>query len=276
MQHDSITAAGHITQTFSFTSTVTAVCISIVIKYTHHYKYYITAGAAIYLMGVGLMIRYRVQGSSTSQIVGTQIAVGIGGGMLNVPAQLGVQASVGHGDVAAATAIYLTIVEIGGAVGAAISGAVWTANIPKKLELYLPTDAKGDALKIFGSLVVAESYPLGSPERIAIDRAYQETMNVLLIIAVCLAIPLIPLSLLMKNYKLDQVRLMRPNQMGRMLTMTYRWINTSRGRSLAVVVVAIRLLPVQGNREMTLSQPQRSLCLRDFDDESPQDLKAQS
>jgi len=32
------------------------------------------------------MIRYRVEGSSTSQIVGTQIAVGIGGGMLNVPA----------------------------------------------------------------------------------------------------------------------------------------------------------------------------------------------
>ena len=156
-------------------------------------------------MGIGLMIRYRVQGSSTSQIVGTQIAVGIGGGMLNVPAQLGVQASVSHGDVAAATAIYLTIVEIGGAVGNAISGAVWTANIPKKLELYLPASAKSDALSIFGNLTLAESFPLASPERIAINRAYQETMNILLIIAICLSAPLIPLSLLMRNYKLDQV-----------------------------------------------------------------------
>ena len=76
------------------------------------------------------MIRYRSESSSTSQIVGTQIAVGIGGGMLNVPAQLGVQAAVPHSDVAAATAIFLTLLEVGGAVGAAISGAVWTANIP--------------------------------------------------------------------------------------------------------------------------------------------------
>ncbi len=204
VQGQSITAAGHVTQTFSFTSTVASICISIVIKYTKHYKYFITAGSCIYLMGIGLMIRYRTQGSSISQIVGTQIAVGIGGGMLNVPTQLGVQASASHQEVAAATAIYLTILEIGGAVGSAISGAVWTANIPKKLALYLPENAKGDATLIFGKLTVATSYAMGSPERIAINRAYQETMNILLIIAVCVAAPLIPLSLLMKNYKLDQ------------------------------------------------------------------------
>jgi len=205
VQGQSITAAGHVTLTFSFTSTVASICIGIVIKYTRHYKYFITAGACIYLMGIGLMIRYRTEGSSISQIVGTQIAVGIGGGMLNVPAQLGIQASASHQEVAAATAIYLTIVEIGGAVGSAISGAVWTANIPKKLALYLPANAKGDAVKIFGSLPVATSYAMGSPERIAINRAYQETMNILLIISICVAAPLILLSLLMKNYKLDQV-----------------------------------------------------------------------
>lgn len=205
VQDNSITAAGYITQTFSFTSTVSSIIVSLFIKYTRHYKYYITAGAAIYLMGIGLMIRYRVETSSTSQIVGTQIAVGIGGGMLNVPAQLGVQASVSHGDVAAATAIFLTILQIGGAVGSAISGAVWTANLPKKLSLYLPVEAQADAISIFGNLTLAKSYPVGGPERIAINRSYQETMNILLIIAACLAIPLLPLSLLMRNYKLDQV-----------------------------------------------------------------------
>ncbi|MCJ1359376.1 MAG: hypothetical protein MMC33_009378, partial [Icmadophila ericetorum] len=205
VQGDSITAAGHITQTFSFTSTVAAIVISLMIKYTKHYKYYVTFGAAIYLMGVGLMIRYRVQGSPTAQIIGTQIAVGIGGGMLNVPAQLGVQASVSHADVAAATAIYLTIVEIGGAVGSAISGAIWTSNIPTKLESYLPASEKTQALAIFGNLTLAESFAAGSPERLAVNRAYQETMNILLIIAACFAVPLIPLSLIMRNYRLDQM-----------------------------------------------------------------------
>ena len=205
VQNHSITAAGHIVQTFTFTSTVTAICISVVIKYSRHYKYYITAGACIYLIGIGLMIRYRSRESSTSQIVGTQIAVGIGGGMLNVPAQLGVQAAVSHSDVAGATAFFLTVLELGGAVGNAISGAVWTANIPAKLAKYLPPDARSDAALIFGNLTLAKSYVGGSPERLAIDRSYQETMDILLIIAACLAAPLIPLSLLMRNYKLDSI-----------------------------------------------------------------------
>jgi hypothetical protein len=43
------TAAGHITQTFSFTSTVAAISVSILIKLTHHYKYFITLGACVSL-----------------------------------------------------------------------------------------------------------------------------------------------------------------------------------------------------------------------------------
>ncbi|KAL8999091.1 MAG: hypothetical protein Q9169_001979 [Polycauliona sp. 2 TL-2023] len=205
VQNDSITAAGHITQTFSFTSTVASILTGLAIKFSRHYKYFIIVGCAIYLLGIGLMIRYRREGSSTGSIVGTQIAVGIGGGMLNVPAQLGVQASVNHGDVAAATAVFLTILEIGGAVGSAISGSVWTSSIPKKLALYLPPETQADAILIFGNLTLAQSYPMGGLERTAINRSYQETMNILLIIAVCLAIPLFPLSLVMKNYKLDEV-----------------------------------------------------------------------
>ncbi|KAF2233472.1 MFS general substrate transporter [Viridothelium virens] len=206
VQNQSITAAGHITQTFTFTSTVTSIIVSILIKYTRHYKYFITLGSAIYLMGIGLMIRYRTQGVSTGVLVGCQIAVGIGGGMLNVPAQLGVQASVSHQRVAAATAVFLTILEIGGAVGTAISGAIWTANVPKKLAAYLPDETKGQAAAIFGSVEVASGmYPVGSPTRAAIDRAYQETMTTILIVAVCVCAPLIPLSLVMKDYKLDEL-----------------------------------------------------------------------
>ncbi|KAG7005405.1 hypothetical protein G7Y79_00020g049330 [Physcia stellaris] len=204
VHHQSITAAGHITQTFSFTSTVSSIVIGFVIKYTHHYKYYITTGACIYLLGIGLLIKYRTESSSIGSIVGTQIAVGIGGGLINVPAQLGVQASVSHGDVAAATAIFLTIVEIGGAVGAAISGAVWTAKLPEKLALYLPEANKADAALIFGNLTLAQSFARGTPEGIAISRAYQETMNTLLIIAACFCIPMLPLSLLMRNYRLGE------------------------------------------------------------------------
>ena len=162
-------------------------------------------GCVIYISGLLMMTLYRKDGNSWVQVLGTQIVVGAGGGLLNVPVQLGVQASASHQEVAAATAMFLTSMEMGGAVGAAISGAVWTHSIPQKLRLYLPDETKGEASEIFGKLTKALSYPMGSPTRIAINLAYQETLNKLLRLALVVIIPLIPLSLLMVNYKLDKV-----------------------------------------------------------------------
>lgn len=205
VQNKSVTAAGHITQTFSFTSTVASIIISLVIKYTSRYQPFVVFGALIYLLGIGLMIRYRSIGASTGQLVGTQIALGIGGGMLNVPAQLGVQASTDHQHVAIATAVYLTCVEIGGAVGSAISGVVWGKNIPTKLREYLPVAQKVNATIIYNDINNALLYPVGSPARDAVNRAYQETMHSLLIIAICVAVPVFLLACVMKNYDLDEI-----------------------------------------------------------------------
>jgi hypothetical protein len=206
VQGKSVTAAGHITQTFSFSATVSSIIISFVIKYTAHYKYFVTLGAGIYLMGMGLMMHYRQPGVSTGTLVGCQLAVGLGGGMLNVPAQLGVQAASSHQNVAAATAAFLTFVEIGGAVGGAISGAVWSHFVPKKLGQYLPPSIADQASSIYGNVSLASTgWDFGTPERDAIIRAYQETMTILLTIAVCVCAPIVPLSMVMKNYRLDRM-----------------------------------------------------------------------
>jgi len=207
VQGKSAVTAGNIVRVFSFTSTISSVVVSLMIKYTAHYKYYVTLGAVIYILGLGLMLEYREEGASTATLIGTQIAVGIGGGFLNVPVQLGVQASASHQQVAAATTVWLTILEVGGAVGSAISGAIWSTYVPSKLQAYLPADVP--SAPIFASFLVAGNYtmyPAGTPERVAINRAYQETMRYLLIAAVCAAAPILPLSFFLKNYKLDQMK----------------------------------------------------------------------
>ncbi|ESZ89922.1 hypothetical protein SBOR_9684 [Sclerotinia borealis F-4128] len=196
----SIPAAGHVTQVFSFTATISSVIVSLLIKYTKFYKPYITIGALIYLMGIGLMYHYRQENSSIAQIIGTQIAVGIGGGMLNVPAQLAVQASVpSHQNVAVATAVYLTCVEMGGAVGSAIAGVIWGHEIPKKLAEYSNII---DSQAVYNSINNALAYPMGSEERMAINRAYQETMHKLLLVALCVSAPVVVLSLVVRNDRL--------------------------------------------------------------------------
>ncbi|KKA25263.1 Siderochrome-iron transporter MirC [Rasamsonia emersonii CBS 393.64] len=205
VQNYDVAVAGRVTQTFAFTSTIAAFVVSVLIKYTRRYRPFVVAGCVIYICGLLAMLFYRQEGSSVLQILGTQIMVGTGGGLLNVPVQLGVQASAHHQEVAAATAMFLTALEMGGAVGAAVSGAVWTHQIPRKLHAYLPPESQADADEIFGKLTKALSYPMGSPTRIAINRAYQETMNNLLCLALLVSLPIIPLSLLMSNYELDKM-----------------------------------------------------------------------
>lgn len=205
VQGKSVAAAGHITQTFSFSSTVSSIVVSLLIKYTGHYKYFVTFGSCLYVLGLGLMVRYRAQGVSTAVLVVCQVVIGIGGGTLNVPVQLAMQACSRHNEVAATTTIFLTFLAIGGAVGAAISGAVWTTMIPRNLEKYLPDEYKGMAKEIYGDFTIATNrFPMGSPERMAINTAYQDTMRTLLIVAVCVSVPLIPLSLMLRNYKLTK------------------------------------------------------------------------
>lgn len=212
VQDQTVTNAGRITQMFTFAATVTSILTSFAIKYTKHYKYFVTAGSCIYLIGIIMMLRYRTEGTSVTMLVACQLMVGVGGGLSHVPAQLGVQASATHSEVGAATAAFLTILEIGGAVGSAISGAIWSNSVPDKLLDYLPEEARHHAKKIYGSVKYASSqFPMGSPERNAINRAYQETMTSILTIAVIVALPLIPLSLMMKNYKLDEVSSTRIN-----------------------------------------------------------------
>jgi SP family sugar:H+ symporter-like MFS transporter len=155
------------------------------------------------------MIAYRNENASTWTMIGTQIAVGIGGGFLNVPVQLGVQASASHQQVAAVTTVWLTLLEVGGAVGAAISGAIWSTYVPRKLQLYLPPDLSAGYATIYGDVTVASNYtlyPVGSAARVAINRSYQETMRYLLIGALCAAAPIPILTFFLKNYKLDKMR----------------------------------------------------------------------
>lgn len=201
-----LTSAGRIVQTFTFTSTITSIIVSFAIKYTKRYKTFMVAGTILYVIGLALMIHFRTEDSSPAVIVGTQVFLGVGGSLTHVPAQLGVQASASHSEVAAATALFLTFLEIGGAVGSAISGAIWTSNIPKKLALYLPPETRDQAADIYGNITLASrGFPMGSPTRIAINQAYQETMTKILSVAVLVALPCMVLSLMMTDYRLDEI-----------------------------------------------------------------------
>ncbi|KAH7312523.1 major facilitator superfamily domain-containing protein [Stachybotrys elegans] len=200
-----LASATPILNIFSLSSTVSSLIVSALIKITNRYKWFVTAGSCLYMLGIGLMMRYRTQEASISAIIGTQILIGFGGGMLNVPAQLGVQASAGHQHVGTSTALFLTLTSVGGAIGSAISGAIWGRLIPSKLRRYLPEEVQDQAMVIYSDVGQALGYPVGSPERDAINLSYQETMTTLLTVALCMCVPVVLCSLLMGDFELVEM-----------------------------------------------------------------------
>lgn len=186
-----VSLAGPITQSFSFASTLSALGASLLLRRTGPQpRLYILTGAALYTTAVALLLLTRTRHVSVPVLFAAQATLGTGAGLMHVATQLAVQLSCDRAHVGVATAAFLTVAEVGAAVGSAVSGAVWGRLVPGKLVAYLPEAAKGEAGRIYASVVVACSFAWGGAEREAIAMAYQETITVLLWVALGVCVPL--------------------------------------------------------------------------------------
>ncbi|KAM0789647.1 hypothetical protein ACM66B_000449 [Microbotryomycetes sp. NB124-2] len=196
--------ASYISQSYIFAACIAAILAGWSAKATQRYKWIGVVGVLVHIFGVWLMMKARDLESTTFVLVMSQLIGGVGGGFTTIAAQIGCQSVVRHQDVAIATAIFLTITQIGGAVGGAGAGAVWSTLLPNRLSLRLPSDVdKADLIpKIMASLPFAMSFEPGSPVRDAINEAYYETQHVLNLMALLFLVPALVAVCLMKNVHL--------------------------------------------------------------------------
>jgi hypothetical protein len=90
---------------------------------------------------------------------------------------------------------------LGHNIGVTISGALWNALLPRKLEAKFEAE---EARKIFGSLVVARSYEEGTLERDAINECYRQTQQALAIASISISSILLVIVWLNRNVKLGE------------------------------------------------------------------------
>ncbi|KAF9269901.1 drug:h+ antiporter [Marasmius fiardii PR-910] len=199
--------ATYFVNTQSVALTVFGIMGGIIMRFAHRYKWTLVTGLAIRLFGVGLMIHSRGAQGSTAEVVWTQIIQGMGGGIAAITSQVGAQASVTHVDVAMVTAIVLLFAEVGGAVGNAISGAIWTNEMPSRLAVHLPNLNETERSQIFASIsLIRDQYLEGSETRIGIVAAYSDVMRSLLIAATCIAVVPLLISLAMPEWHLGDTQ----------------------------------------------------------------------
>ncbi|GAA5968346.1 hypothetical protein JCM21900_000981 [Sporobolomyces salmonicolor] len=196
--------ASYISQSYIFAACVAAIVAGSFAKMTNRYKWIGIAGVLVHAVGVWLMMRSRNLNGSTFELVMSQLIGGVGGGFTTIAAQIGCQAVVGHQDVGIATAIFLTITQIGGAVGGSLAGAVWSTVLPRRLIFHLPAEQHGLIPRIIASLPYALSFPPDSPIRLAIDQSYVDVQKRLNNLAMVMLLPALVAVCSMKNVNLEK------------------------------------------------------------------------
>ncbi|KAL1856296.1 hypothetical protein VTK73DRAFT_8400 [Phialemonium thermophilum] len=168
----SLAEAGYVGSTFDVVSGVLLLGVGFLIRKTGRFKWLLFFAVPLYIFGQGLMIYFRRPSGYIGYIVMCQIFISVGGAIFIICEQLAILAAVDHQHVAAALALLYVVGNIGGAIGNTISGAIWTNTFEKALERYLPADALPSLEDIYNDLDTQLSYAVGSPTRLAIQKAY--------------------------------------------------------------------------------------------------------
>jgi hypothetical protein len=167
-----VAEAGYVGSTFQVISGVLLFIVGYLIRKTGYFRWLLFIGVPLYIFAQGLMIHFRQPNQYIGYIVMCEIFISVAGAAFILIMQLAVLAAVDHQHVAAALAVLFISGGIGGSVGNAISGAIWTNTFLPAIRRNLPESAFPNVTMIYSSLPTQLSYPVGSPERLAIQESY--------------------------------------------------------------------------------------------------------
>jgi MFS family permease len=185
----SITHSSYIMNIYSIGSCFFSLIVGVLIRWTGRFKWLaLYFGVPLTILGVGLMTAFRQPDVNIGYVIMCQIFIAFSGGTLVICEQMAVMAAVSHQHVAVVLAIEGMFSSIGGAIGSTVASAIWTGVFPVKLREFLPAETKADWATIYGSLTEQLSYPVGSPTRDAINRAYGHAQRDMLIAATCIQV----------------------------------------------------------------------------------------
>lgn len=135
------------------------------------------AGAVVRTIGYGMMMRWRSTGTSRAEMFIIQIIQGLGSGCITIPAFVVATVSVIHKDVAQMTAFAVLVQTIGGSIGAAVAGGIYTGTFKTQLAKELGSGASRSLINtLFNS--ISDGVPAwGTSERISINHAYSNVIT---------------------------------------------------------------------------------------------------
>lgn len=193
-------SANRISSMYSFCSVISGFCAGIVIYFVRRIKIFILFGTCIFMLGFGLLIRYRGGLDDRVGLVAAECVLGVGGGLFSYPTQAVIQGFVPHEDMATITGLYLALYSVGSAIGAAISGAVYTNILPNQLSKNMNTSNSTLVEEAYGNpLTLITEYPMGTTVRKGMIEGYKHVQRIMCIIGCCLCVILLVAAIILPN-----------------------------------------------------------------------------
>ncbi|APA09757.1 hypothetical protein SS1G_06045 [Sclerotinia sclerotiorum 1980 UF-70] len=201
----SVTHTGYVTNIYSIGSCFWAVVISYAIRVTGRFKWLALYFAVpLQILGVGLMIHFRQPDHPLGYVIMCQIFIAFSGGTVVICEQMAVMAAAPHKGVASMLALIGLFTSVGGAIGVAISGAIYTNKFPAALAQKITDEAL--AAQLYGNLAAQLQYPVGSMERNAVWFAYGESMKWLAVAGTVFLIPCFVFVGMWEDFKVDEMK----------------------------------------------------------------------
>ncbi|KAF3769046.1 siderophore iron transporter [Cryphonectria parasitica EP155] len=201
-----VSMAGYMGQIYNVGSTFWGVLFGIWVRYTKHFKY--TAlffGLPLMFLGAGLMIHFRSADQGIGYLVMCQIFIAFAGGTLVISEDMAVMSAADRDGVPMMLSLISLSASIGGAIGYAVTGAIFDGSYSQTLQEYLPDEYKANATIIWnGGYTLQKTYPVGSDVRNAIDRAWGVYEKQCCIAATAVLVLAIPAIAVWKNYSVDR------------------------------------------------------------------------
>lgn len=195
---------GYFTNTETTCLTLFGILAGLLQRYTHRYKSIQLFGLGVRIIGMGITVWATGGNANTTALAFTQILIGLGGACSVVGTRVASQASVPHQDLGMVTANLALWTKLGGSMGSAVGGAIYTGRYKKNLERQgLPASIVASASK---SYTKAHQIPWGSPERQQVMAAFDATQRPMYIAGLALSfVPLI-CGIIMPNYYLGKTQ----------------------------------------------------------------------
>ncbi|KAH9869830.1 hypothetical protein IAQ61_007043 [Plenodomus lingam] len=181
----SVESASYVVQCYTVASVLSAIVVGWLIHRTGRYKpICLYFGIPMSVFGLGLMIHFRNADGNVGYIVMCQLFIAFAAGTIVICDEIAILAAAAHQHIAIAIAVVSMFGSVGGAIGLTLASAIWQGTFPKKLLEYLPADDVPDFKAIYSDLNKQLSYPMGSPTRVAIQKAYADAQVNLLSVGV--------------------------------------------------------------------------------------------